>query len=148
MLTFILEPVVFWGILGVLFIVSILTAFLLFRRDAKYGKITKSLDEASSTKATLEEQIKSLQTEVVKLNNDLAVEKQMYNGLKGQYDELEKDCEKINQKLQEKALIVEKSVPKESISNPDRPKIQETKSDESITNLIQNLQRIQNPSKT
>lgn len=58
-----------------------------------------ALKKENVNKITLEKKLQELQGQSVRLNKDLSLKTQMYDGLKGQYDELERDMEKLQQEL-------------------------------------------------
>lgn len=98
--TYILNPVVFFALLVILSAIFILTAKSVFSQDRK---AEETLKKAISDKDTLEKELKSAQEEIARLNSELSLKTQMFEGLKGQYNELEKDYEKLAQKAQESA---------------------------------------------
>lgn len=112
-----LNPLYFFSLLGILFLASILMA------------VSSLLDyrRKTATQGELSAKIANLQGEVEKLKSELSVRGQMYDGLKGQYEELEKDFEKIMQ--EPKGTAVPAKAPNKS-----------------VVSLLQDLQDIQNPS--
>jgi septal ring factor EnvC (AmiA/AmiB activator) len=82
--SYFLTPVFFFGLL---FILSI--AFILLIRSL-------SLQDKKN-----EEALKKANSDIDKLNTELSLKNQMFEGLKGQYNELEKDYEKLTQQVQE-----------------------------------------------
>ena len=57
------------------------------------------LRKESFSKSTFEIKVTELQAQLEKSKRDLSANIQMYDGLKGQYDELERDMEKLQQDL-------------------------------------------------
>ena len=64
------------------------------------------LVKAVVEKEALEKKTQELKEALDKMNSQLAVNAQMFEGLKGQYNELERDYEKLNLRLQEKSQKV------------------------------------------
>ena len=95
MIAYFLIPQVFFGVLFGLFIISILAVFS-FNRQEKRSSLQLSekellLNKETAAKNELEK----------KLKEELSLSKQMYDGLKGQYDELENSLERLVQQSQE-----------------------------------------------
>ncbi len=76
-IAYLLQPIFFLNLLAVLFVLSVMVAVSAAQKNRQ--------------------QIVSLRVELEKTREELAVKNQMYEGLKGQYDELEKDFEKASQ---------------------------------------------------
>jgi predicted nuclease with TOPRIM domain len=93
---FIFQPSVFIILLPVLLIVSTMAVFSLLRQDRKNNGLREELNKEVCAKERLEKRVAQLEAEAVRLNNDLDVKTQMYNGLKDQYEELEKDFDRVN----------------------------------------------------
>ncbi|HTY44791.1 MAG TPA: hypothetical protein VMD52_02220 [Patescibacteria group bacterium] len=76
-MAYLLQPVFFLSLLALLFVLSVMAVISTARKDRQ--------------------QIATLRVELEKAREEAAVKNQMYEGLKGQYDELEKDFEKASQ---------------------------------------------------
>jgi predicted nuclease with TOPRIM domain len=92
------NPVFFFTLLFILLLVFILTIRSVFSQDKK---AEEALKKAISDKDAFEKELKGLQEEIARLKAELSLKTQMFEGLKGQYNELEKDYEKLAQKAQE-----------------------------------------------
>jgi uncharacterized membrane protein len=134
------QPVGFFSLLAVFFLLSVLVVVSIAQKD-------------TSEKKGLKEEIK-------KLKEDLTVKNQMYEGLKGQYGELEKDFEKMSQSDLTAAPQPSKSIeppkpvtlqpssqpppqqsaaqPKPAVSQPPQQSAAQPNPD-SITNLLKSL---------
>jgi peptidoglycan hydrolase CwlO-like protein len=93
-----LNPVVFFALLFILLSIFMLVIRSVSDQDKKSQDV---VNKAVSEKDTLEKGLKQLQEEIGRLNSELSLKTQMFEGLKGQYDELEKDYEKLVQKTPE-----------------------------------------------
>lgn len=89
------QPIGFFGLLLVL----LGLAFLITHWGSRQAKqIQQDLDSALASNAELQKNAKSLQEQITKLNTELSLKTQMYDGLKNQFDELEKDYTKLAEK--------------------------------------------------
>lgn len=118
-----LNPLIFFGLLGLLFVVSIAVSFLALNKENQRKKIESLFEEVNSSKQVLEQKIHEFNNEINTLKKELGLKSQMYDGLRSQYAELEKDFEKLNQ-------------PKASQSKPQDPSSQD-----SIINLLKSLNK-------
>jgi hypothetical protein len=123
-ITYLLQPIFFLSLLAVLFVLSVIVAVSAARKDRQ--------------------QIVSLRVELEKTREELAVKNQMYEGLKGQYDELEKDFEKASQSAPSRpspATPVAVSVAANPVtpSAPAQPQTPPVKLDQSIADLLQKI---------
>ena len=107
-----LNPVFFFILLFAILGLFILVVRWLTRQDTQSQK---SLNKAMADKEALEKEAKKSKEEIGRLNSELALRNQMFEGLKGQYDELERDCERLSQSSQEGGL---NSKPATPVSNP------------------------------
>ncbi len=62
----------------------------------------EALKKESADKLSLEKKLQEAQAQLSKLDKELTSNTQVYEGLKGQYDELERDMEKLKQELANK----------------------------------------------
>lgn len=85
MISFIFNPVVFFSILLGLFVISMFIAFNVLREGKK----------ETVAKIELEKNVGNLGQEIEKLKKELSLKEELYQGLKGQYDELERDLETL-----------------------------------------------------
>jgi len=95
---YLLNPVVFFVLLFILLAIFILVMRSLSYKDKKSQDF---LNKVISEKDTREKELKQSQEEIARLNSELSLKTQMFEGLKGQYNELEKDYEKLAQKSHE-----------------------------------------------
>jgi len=79
------------------------------KNQLKQGQ--EALKKESADKLSLEKKLQEAQAQLSKLDKELTSNTQVYEGLKGQYDELERDMEKLQQELANKdnALKTEQS---------------------------------------
>ena len=105
MISFILNPLIFFSVLLGLFITAMYVAFNVLRE--------------STGKKELEEHVLNLQHDLERLQKELSLKNELYQGLKGQYDELERDMEKLITQPQPTAeprqVKIESSTPRPSI---------------------------------
>lgn len=112
------EPVIFYSLLAVFFAVFMFVIKAVIRQNKEKDK--DGLEE------------------IAKLKQELLIKNQMYEGLKGQYDELERDLERLTQEIEEqkktKAETQTQNLPaqKESKEETRPKKILEIPSDISI----------------
>lgn len=153
---FLFGPVTFSIVLIVLAALSAFIVLALMRREKEFNKLEGLADKEAAARG-----------ELVKLKEELSLKDQMYNGLKGQYDELEKDSEKLSRESESLKLEIEKlkkaqvkEPPKFQLSiepkekpqakteeKPKEPSKTENLPDQSITNLLQQIKSIDNPPK-
>lgn len=93
-----LNPAFFFILILILLGLSMLIIRGLAHQDKESQK---SLNKAIADKDTLVKEVQNLKYELGRLNSELSLRNQMFEGLKGQYDELERDYEKSAQKVQE-----------------------------------------------
>jgi len=98
MTAYLLVPQVFFGVLFGLFIISILI-ILSFNRQEKRSSL-----QLSGKELVLKKEIAAKNELEKKLKEELSLSKQMYDGLKGQYDELENSMERLVQQSQEEKV--------------------------------------------
>ena len=90
------QPIGFFGLLLVLLGLS----FLITQWGSRQGKqIQQDLDSALASNVELQKNVKALQEQINKLNAELSLKQQMYDGLKDQFEELEKDYTKLAEKV-------------------------------------------------
>jgi len=65
-------------------------------------QVQETLKKESADKLSLEKKLQEAQAQLSKLDKELTSNTQVYEGLKGQYDELERDMEKLQQELANK----------------------------------------------
>jgi len=165
-----LNPLVFLGALTALFVLAVIAAVTSFHDTGKQKKDVQGLlDTEIKSRQEMAARLSSLRAENEKLKSEMAVKVQMYEGLKAQYDELEKDFERMSEEHQSQQITIvtpEKSKPAEPVSidilqpleeekpvpadvpetKPPDPQAESTRSNQSISDLIQNLQEIQKTS--
>jgi len=113
------EPVIFYSLLVVFFAVFMFVIKAIIRQNKEKDKNVGP-------------------EEMDKLRQELLIKSQMYEGLKGQYDELERDLERLTQEIEEqkktKAETQTQNLPaqKETKEEPRPKKILEIPSDISI----------------
>lgn len=95
---FLLNPVFFFTLFFILLALFILVLRWLGEHD-KQGQ--KSLNNAIADKDALAQEVERLKDELEKANAEISLRNQMFEGLKGQYAELEQDLERLIQKTQE-----------------------------------------------
>lgn len=74
----------------------------LSKLEAQLKEKEDSLKKEIYVKEGLSKKVKELEDELVKSKRELVLSNQMYEGLKGQYDELERNTEKLTQRLEER----------------------------------------------
>ncbi len=169
----ILNPVFFLSALVGLFVLAVFAAFASFRDTGKQKKdVQKLLDAEIRSRQEMAASLSLIKTENERLKNELAVKTQMYDGLKSQYEELEKDFNRLSEEQANPQITLvspvkdkpvepppiditepapkeeEKPVPSEApqqAKSPE-PQTEEVRSTQSIAELIQNLQEIQKSS--
>ena len=94
------------------------------------------LKKEAYAKEELNNKLRNLEDEVAKLKRELFLANQMYEGLKGQYDELEKDTQNLAQQLEQRMTQELKSQPAQP---PETPKTETQKEPSKETNLQQLL---------
>ena len=143
--SFFTNPVAIFGSLAILFAASVVFIIFFARSESRHSQLDELLKKETLEKEEAQKQEKNLQAEIEKLNNDLAVKTQMHDGLKGQYDELEKDFAKINQELEN----LKKNQPKEEVSPQPKPaektQAEKDSSGKPIIDLLRDLQALQKP---
>ena len=102
MIAYFLIPQVFFGVLFGLFIISILIIFSFNRQDKRASL------QLSEKELVLQKEIAAKNELEKKLKEELFLSKQMYDGLKGQYDELENSMERLIQESQEENVPEQK----------------------------------------
>lgn len=93
---FIFTPHFFIGLFVVLTTLSVVAALYGLEYDRRHKKLKMQLKDGQALNLQLFEKAGKLEQELSRLKEDLAVKSQMYDGLKEQYSELEKDFDKIN----------------------------------------------------
>lgn len=102
MISYLLVPQVFFGVLFGLFIISILIIFSFNRQEKRVSL------QLSEKELVLQKEIIAKNELEKKLKEELFLSKQMYDGLKGQYDELENSMERLIQESQEENVPEQK----------------------------------------
>ncbi len=98
-----LQPAVFFGLIVIVLGAGVFLMLL----GSKDGKTQDHvLKEAEAEREEQQKKLKSAQDELATVKQELALRNQMFDGLKGQYGELEKDFEALLQKSQEKPHTV------------------------------------------
>jgi len=120
MVEFMFNPAIFAGVFTFLLVIAIFVALSSMRQENKYKKLASALQESEKKKNEFELQVKQFQEEMVKFKDEIAVKNQMYEGLKGQYNELEKEMERRA-----------------------APQVPDDKTAHSVTNILKDLQRLQ-----
>lgn len=138
----IFQPPIFIGVLAVLALAAAIVVFLSFRQDNKNKSLSVLLKEEISAKDELSKKVKILQDELAKVKGELALKTQMYDGLKGQYAELENDFEKLNQEFEKSS----RPKPKEQSQKAGESPARADNPDQTVTNLIKSLHAIQSQS--
>jgi len=112
MIAYLLVPQVFFGLLFGLFIISILIVFS-FNRQEKRSSV-----ELIEKELVLKKEIAAKNELEKKLKEELSLSKQMYDGLKGQYEELENSLQDLNYPA--RAVCKQSETPPHTInSGPD-----------------------------
>ena len=99
MIAYLLVPQIFFGVLFGLFIISILIVFSFNRREKR------SSGQLIENERVLKKEIAAKNELEKKLKEELSLSKQMYDGLKGQYDELEQGMERLARESEEKKIL-------------------------------------------
>jgi len=120
MISFIFNPTVFFSILLGLFVISMFVAFNVLR-DGRKDTVAKN---------ELEKNVGNLQQEIEELKKEVALKEELYQGLKSQYDELERDLERLTTQSQS--------------AGTTQTKIQEPASKPSIVDLLKSLNKTEN----
>jgi len=128
MFSFLANPVYFYSLIGVLMVISILAIFSMGEEDKKsrkdrewklqevslrIKKLEKTLEEkeellkqSASVNEGLQKESAEIKEKLSKASNELSLSNEMYNGIKGQYGELEEKFSQLSEelfKLQSKA---------------------------------------------
>jgi hypothetical protein len=96
MISGLMELKFFYLVLIFLGLSAVIAAIFAWRQDYSYRKGAALIKGLLEDNARLKQEAMDLRLEVGRLKEDSAVKTQMYGGLKEQYDELEKDFEKLN----------------------------------------------------
>ena len=108
--TYLMQPQVFFFILAVFFIISILAVFISSRGQKKihnsdHSIIQKDRIKISELETIISEnereyvrKINELQKQIDGLKKELSVKDQMYEGIKGQFEEMERNQERSEEK--------------------------------------------------
>ncbi len=100
MFSFFAYPVYFYSLIVVLLAVSMLAIFSMGEEDKKARKERQEKDqEALLHSKELEKALAELKEKLNKASNELALSNEMYNGLKGQYGELEEKFMQLSEEL-------------------------------------------------
>ena len=102
MIGYLLVPQIFFGVLFDLFIISILMIFYFNRQEERSNL------QLSEKELLLNKEIVAKNELEKKLKEELFLSKQMYDGLKGQYDELESSLERLVRESEEKNVPEQK----------------------------------------
>ena len=100
-ISYIFEPVIFFSILAALFVIYMIVV----RQDKNLNQEAKEsikkdkvrISELEAAKEELEKKLKKLEGELASSKKELSLSNQMYEGLKAQYNELEKTTERLTQ---------------------------------------------------
>jgi|GEM_PF-2245486 TolA-binding protein len=111
------EPIVFFSILGGSFLLAMAALLAVARQDQKISKLKEAVKKETTRKEELHNQVSGLKEEVGKLSGELGIKSKMYEGLVGQYNELERDSERLAQELESS----KKSAPKPQPQGPVQP---------------------------
>lgn len=139
--SFILNPMIFFGSLIALFVISLLVAFISFRQDNKDNELDTLLKQEIAAREELEKKAANLQQESDSLKKELLLKEELYHGLKGQYDELEKDFERISQSSQQSTPIKEVSSVQPSGLEQAKQEDLDSKNSNSIIDLLKSLNK-------
>ncbi len=100
MFSFFAQPVYFYGLTAVLLAVSMLAIFLMGEEDKKARKEREDKAQAALLHSKeLEKELAELKEKLNKASNELSLSNEMYNGLKGQYGELEDKFMQLSEEL-------------------------------------------------
>jgi hypothetical protein len=89
------QPIGFFGLLLVILGLS----FLITQWGSRQEKqVHEDLNSALASNAELQKNAKALQEQINKLGTELSLKTQMYDGLKSQFEELEKDYTRMAEK--------------------------------------------------
>lgn len=116
------------GIINVLFNPAVFAGLMVLLCGGSVFVIIASSRQDKGNRE-LEAKLKTAQAELEKFKSELESKTQMYEGLKGQYSELEKEVERISQQKAAEVPLA-KEAPSEEKAR-------------AITNLLQDLQKIQ-----
>lgn len=111
------EPIVFFSVLGASFLLSLIILVAVAGQDKKITKLKETVKKEAAQKDELHKQVSGLKEEVGKLSGELQIKNKMYEGLVGQYNELERDSERLAQELESS----KKSSPKAQPQAPAEP---------------------------
>jgi hypothetical protein len=129
--SFILNPMLFFGSLIVLFVIAVVVALISLRQDNKGNELDCLLKQEITAREELEKNFAALTQERDNLKKELILKEELYHGLKGQYGDLEKDLERLNQAPQQTAT-------------PPQEKREESDSKNSIIDLLKSLNKTEN----
>lgn len=101
-MSILLQPIVFFCLL---FVILAIAAAVMLSGSRDQNQRQQDLNSALNSNADLEKKVKNLEEEIKRLNSELTLKNQMFEGLKGQYAELEEDFQKMAQKAQEQAPV-------------------------------------------
>lgn len=100
MFSFFAQPIYFYSLILVLLAVSMLAIFSIGEEDKKARKEREEkAQEALLHSKELEKALAELKEKLDKASNELALSNEMYNGLKGQYGELEEKFMQLSEEL-------------------------------------------------
>jgi len=102
MIAYLLVPQVFFGVLFGLFIISILAVFSFNRQEKRSSLQLSEKEQVLKNETAAKNELEK------KLKEELFLSKQMYDGLKGQYDELESSLERLVRESEEKNVPEQK----------------------------------------
>jgi len=106
---YLLVPQVFFSLLLGLCVISAWVIFIFSaqekRLSVKLSEKEATLKKEISSSNELDKEVKNLRNESARLKGELSLAKQMYDGLKGQYDELENSMERLARESEEKKIL-------------------------------------------
>ena len=105
------EPVTFFSILAGAFLLTMLALAAVAGQDKKINKLKDTVKKETSQKEELHKQVGELQEKVGKLSGELEIKSKMYSGLVGQYNELERDSERLAKELESSKKNASKAQP-------------------------------------
>jgi peptidoglycan hydrolase CwlO-like protein len=115
MTTMLAQTLGFFTLLGVLFAGFII---VLKSTNRQVQKQDAAASEILKTKEELEQKAGTLDAQITELRQELALKNQMLEGMRGQYEEMEKDYEKLRLKLEQEATAPKISPQTSPVASP------------------------------
>lgn len=137
--SFLLNPMMFFSSLIALFVISLLVAFISWRQDNKDNELDILLKQEIAAREELEKNLAASKQESDSLKKELLLKEELYHGLKGQYDDLEKDLERMSQSPQQFTPLKEASPVQPG--GLEQAKTEEPDSKHSIIDLLKSLNK-------